>query len=325
MNNNAHNNLSRRSFVLGMAALGAFAGITRHALASPEKSPLGRSFTPPAGACDCHHHIYDARFPTVPGATLTPPPATVSDYRLLQHRLGTTRNVIVTPSAYGTDNRCLLDALQQMGSQSRGIAVINSQVTDKELETLHRHGVRGIRVLFGRTNPVTPEEIEPLAARIKPLGWQMQFYMPAAQLASLADRLVKLPTPIVIDHMGHIPQPAGENSQAYKAMRRILDSGNGWVKLSGAYMDTKIGPPHYPDTSAIARSFIAAAPERVVWGSNWPHPAAQAGETPLPDDMNLFNLLAEWAPNDSLRAKILVDNPEALFGFNADTRAVAAV
>lgn len=311
---------SRRSLLLGTAALGVLSIIDRRAFAASPASLTQRQFSPPAGACDCHHHIYDPRFPTIAGAKLTPPPATVKDYQRLQHRLGTTRNVIVTPSAYGTDNRCLLDALSQMGNNARGIAVINSQTRDRELEQLHAAGVRGIRVLFGRTNPVQPDEIEPLAQRIKEFGWQMQFYMPAAQFASLADRMIKLPVPVVIDHMGHVPEPAGQNSEAYKAVRRILDSGNGWVKLSGAYMDTKMGPPHYPDTSAIVRSYISAAPERVVWGSNWPHPAAQAGETPLPDDMNLFNLIEEWAPTAKVKQQLLVENPETLFGFKREDR-----
>jgi D-galactarolactone isomerase len=318
MNNNGY---SRRSVVLGMTALGMMSAINGAVWAKPiPENDAKRRFTVPSGACDCHHHIYDSRFPTLPGAKLTPPPATVTDYRALQRRLGTTRNVIVTPSAYGIDNRCLLDALAQMGAAARGIAVINSRVTDDELEKLNHAGVRGIRVLFGRTNPVQPSEIETLAQRIKGLGWQMQFYMPGAQLADLSTTLRKLPTPVVLDHMGHIPQPQGENSAAYKAVRRLLDSGNGWVKLSGAYMDTRLGPPDYPDTSAIARSYITAAPERVVWGSNWPHPAAQAGETPMPDDMNLFNLLAEWAPSSTVREQILVRNPEVLFGFDAKDR-----
>lgn len=309
----------RRTLVMGMAALGVMASIDKRVLAAADPSAI-RRFDVPPGACDCHHHIYDPRFPTLPGAKLTPPPATVSDYRQLQRKLGTTRDVIVTPSAYGTDNRCLLDALQQIGDSARGIAVIDTTISDSELEKLHHAGVRGIRVLFGRTNPVQPSDIEPLAQRIKTLGWQMQFYMPAPQLAALSDVLVKLPTTVVIDHMGHIPQPQGQNSAAYKTVRRLLDSGNGWVKVSGAYMDTQLGPPDYADTSAIAKSYIAAAPERVVWGSNWPHPAAQAGETPLPDDMILFNLLKDWAPSPALREQILVKNPEVLFGFDKQRR-----
>ncbi len=319
MNNSRPRSYRRRMLIVGMAAFGVMASLDKRVLATPV-SIVKRSFTPPVGACDCHHHIYDPRFPTVPGAKLTPPPATVADYRRLQHRFGTTRDVIVTPSAYGIDNRCLLDALQQMGSSARGIAVINSTITDIELEKLHQAGVRGIRVLFGRTNPIQPSEIKPLAQRIKMLGWQMQFYMPASQLAEMSDMLIKLPTTVVIDHMGHIPQPQGQNSAAYKTVRRLLDSGKGWVKVSGAYIDTRLGPPAYADTSAIAKSYIAAAPERVVWGSNWPHPAAQAGETPMPDDIILFNLLKDWAPTPQLREQILVRNPEVLFGFDARSR-----
>ncbi|MBK4998231.1 amidohydrolase family protein [Pseudomonas sp. S31] len=296
--------------------LGAFAALAAsRVLALPGSTGPRPAFEVPVGACDCHHHIYDPRFPTVPGAKLTPPPATVADYRRLQQRLGTTRNVVVTPSAYGTDNRCLIDALEQFGGSARGIAVVDLQVTEVELQALHAHGVRGIRVLFGRTNPVRVEDIQPLAERIRPLGWHMQFFMPASQLVELEPVLAKLPVDVVLDHMGHVPQPEGQAAPVYHTVRRLLDSGRGWVKLSGAYMDTRSGAPDFADTSAIARSYIAAAPQRVLWGSNWPHPAAQAGETPVPDDMQLFDLLAHWAPDAALRRRILVDNPQQLFGF----------
>lgn len=307
---------SRRAVVAGLGATGLLmTGVGRAMAAAGGGLPGQPAFVAPPGACDCHHHIYDNRFPYVPGATLTPPQATVADYQALQRRLGITRNVIVTPSAYGTDNACLLDALEQMGPSARGIAVIDPSISDAQLGDLHARGVRGIRVLFGRTNPVRDEDIEVLAGRIHPLGWHMQFYMAAQRLEALAERLLRLPTPVVFDHMGHVPQPAGVDSAAYTVVRRMLDTGRGWVKLSGAYMDTRVGPPTYADTSAVARSYIAAAPERVVWGSNWPHPAAQAGESPIPDDMNLFNLLAQWAPEEKLRNAILVRNPETLFGF----------
>ncbi|WP_249675395.1 amidohydrolase family protein [Pseudomonas abieticivorans] len=307
---------SRRAVLGGLATTGMMMfGVGRVLAAAEPALPTKPLFAAPPGACDCHHHIYDNRFPFVPGARLTPAHATVADYRVLQRRLGTTRNVIVTPSAYGTDNACLLDALAQMGHSARGIAVIDPSISDAALADMHARGVRGIRVLFGRTNPVRPQDIELLAQRIHPLGWHMQFYMPAAQLVELSDRLLTLPTPVVFDHMGHVPQPAGVTSDAYKVVRRALDSGRGWVKLSGAYMDTRVGPPGYGDTSQVARSYLAAAPERVVWGSNWPHPAAQAGETPVPDDLSLFNLLGQWAPSEQQRSAILVDNPAVLFGF----------
>lgn len=305
--------LRRRTVLGAMATLAA--GRALGALA--DGPGAGPAFKVPAAACDCHHHIYDPRFPFVAGAKLTPPAATVADYRRLQQRLGTTRNVVVTPSAYGTDNRCLLDALGQFGASARGIAVVDLSVTDAQLEQLNAQGVRGIRVLFGRTNPVTPEAIAPLAERIRGLGWHMQFYMPAAQLVALEPVLLKLPVDVVIDHMGHVPQPEGQSAPVYHTVRRLLDAGHGWVKVSGAYMDTRLGAPGFADTSAVARGYIAAAPERILWGSNWPHPAAQAGETPVPNDLQLFDLLASWAPEAASRERILVDNPARLFGFGA--------
>ena len=272
----------------------------------------------PANACDSHHHIYDpARFalPQPQPARPVPPSSTVADYRLLQKCICTTRNVVVQPRHYGTDNAVTLDALKQLGENARGVAVVHPTISDAELKRFNDAGIRGIRFSLGdpKTRAVQPEMIEPLAKRVASLGWHIQFNIEADQIVELADILRRLPVPIVIDHLGHPHLPAGVNDDSHRIVRGLLDQGRAWVKLAGAYFNTEVGPPTYADATEIAQAFVKAAPERVVWGSDWPHPSASAASKP--DDSLLFDLLSEWAPDEAVRNRILVQNPEALYGF----------
>lgn len=265
----------------------------------------------PAHAADCHIHIYDPRFPSSSPAL---PNATVQDYRLLQKRLGVTRVVIVTPRNYVTDNSVTLDAIRQLGiANARGVAVIRPTVTDAELKNLDAGGIRGIRftVANPQTAVVSIDMIEPLAQRIAAFGWHVQLNMPADKLVENADLLRRLPTQIVFDHMGQFPSPAGLAHPAYLVIRSLVDQGRAWVKISGAYLNSRIGPPTYADATAIAQAYVKAAPERLVWGTDWPHPSAPV----KPDEAVLFDLLAAWAPEEAARNRILVANPETLYGF----------
>jgi predicted TIM-barrel fold metal-dependent hydrolase len=259
-------------------------------------------------------HIFDRRFAPSPHWRRTPPQAPVAAYRRLQERLGTERAVVVNPSTYGTDNACTLDALAVLGPTARGIAVVDVDVADAELKKMSALGVVGIRVNF-----VTPqswgtttfEMLETLSRRVTTVGWHVQVFMQGAQIVAGRDVLARLPTTVVIDHLGRVPQPAGTNDPAFDAIRRLLDSGRAWIKLSGAYMDSVTGAPAYSDVTAVARGFVTAAPERVVWGSDWPHTTATG---PI-DDARLLDLLAVWSPDASVRKQILVDNPSKLYGF----------
>jgi predicted TIM-barrel fold metal-dependent hydrolase len=259
-------------------------------------------------------HIYDARFPVDPGATLRPADALVDDYRLLQKRIGTTRNVIVTPSTYGTDNRVTLDAMAKIGATVRGVVVVNASVADAELKRLADLGVRGIRFNLVQAGATTVEMLEPLSTRVNALGWHVQIHMLADQIVKIEDVLYKLASPIVFDHMGRMPQPAGTDHPAFGVIRKLIDKGRTWVKLSGAYQDTKVGPPSYADTSKVAQAYVKAAPERMVWASDWPHPTQKENEKA--NDAVLFDLLTEWAPNEVTRQRILVENPATLYGFS---------
>jgi len=268
----------------------------------------------PANACDCHMHIYDSRFPVAANATLRPPDALVEDYRMLQQRTGTTRNVVVTPSTYGTDNSCTLDAMAQLGATSRGVAVVDTSVSDDELKRLAELGIRGIRFNLVQSGATTIDMLEPLAKRVHELGWHVQIHMLGDRIVEIADLLQRLPAPIVFDHMGRIPQPAGPDHPAFRVIADLAEQGRAWVKLSGAYMDTKIGPPSYADATKLAQAFAKAVPDRMVWGSDWPHPTEQ-DLAKKPDDAILFDLVAAWAPDAATRQGILVDNPAALYGF----------
>jgi predicted TIM-barrel fold metal-dependent hydrolase len=266
----------------------------------------------PANACDCHMHIYDANYPIAPSATLKPPDALVADYKLLQERLGTSRNVVVTPSTYGTDNRVTLDAMAQIGATARGVAVVDTSVSDAELKRLNDLGVRGIRFNLVQAGATTAEMIEPLSKRINDLGWHIQIHMKGEQIAGIEDLLLRVPSPIVFDHLGRLAQPDALDSPGFKTISKLIDKGKTWVKLSGAYQDSKVGAPSYSDTIPVARAYIKAAPQRVVWASDWPHPT----EKEKPDDAILFDLLAEWAPDPASRMLILVQNPATLYGFS---------
>lgn len=249
----------------------------------------------PANAADCHMHIYDPRFPEPnPRPGRNPQNATVADYRLLQKRLGTTRVVVVQPRNYATDNRVTLDALQQLGANGRGVAVVHPTITDADLESLHTAGIRGIRFslgnLGGAAAVVTWDMVEPLSQRVAGLGWHVQLNVDGEAIVAHADRLRRLPSHTVFDHLGRPPVAAGTAHPSHAILRELLDKGRTWVKLSGAYSNSTVGPPDYPEATALARAFVTAAPERLVWGSDWPHPTEQ--DRTLPDDALLLDLLA---------------------------------
>jgi len=314
--------MNRRSLLGGLAVSIAacvtdrvFAGAVRQAVPhSLGDSPPAMSV--PADACDSHHHIYDGRFPVSPHWTQGfPANAAVADYRLLQRRLGTSRSVVVQPSTYGVDNRCLIEALRQLGGQARGVAVVDTDVTDSALAELGDAGVRAIRVNFispqtwGKT---TADMLTNLGRRVDKAGWHVQVLMTGEQIAEHEAAIRSLPNRVVIDHLGRIPQPEGVNHAGYAAVRRLLDTGRVWVKLTEPYEDSKAGPPDYADSGAVARAYARAAPERMLWGTDWPHPTQRSAK---PDDATLLDLLSSWAPNPADQRRILVSNPAELFGF----------
>nr|WP_241811792.1 amidohydrolase family protein [Herbaspirillum sp. C7C2] len=265
----------------------------------------------PADACDCHMHVYDPRFPWAPGARLLHPAATVAMYRQLQQRLGTTRNVVVTPSAYGVDNRCTLDALAQLGPRARGVAVVNDQVSDDQLQALHQAGVRGLRFNLALGSVTTVEMMEPLARRVAPLGWHLQVNMPNEVLLANRAVLARLPVPLVFDHFARIPLQADATHPVFDFVTGLMREQRASVKLSGAYLYSKRGAPDYDDVAPLARTLVQLAPSQVVWGSDWPHPT----EEHKPDDARLLDVMTTWLGSDALMRTVLVDNPTRLYHF----------
>src|SRR5262252_6412973 len=314
--------ISRRTFIkqASLAAASAVAGPALAQAVSNSRGTEAPKLKAPANACDCHMHIYDAaRFPMPPSKRVPPSNAAVPQYRTLQKRIGTTRVVVVQPRNYAIDNRVTLDAIAQLGN-ARGIAVLHPTVTDAELKAMAAGGIRGIRFTLGdpATAVVKVDMIEPLAKRIVDRGWHIQFNVEGEQIVELADIFRRLPTQMVFDHLANPPVAEGVNHPSHAIVRGLIDQGRAWVKLSGAYSNSKVGAPSYPEATKVAQAFVRAAPERLVWGSDWPHPTMANDNKP--DDALLFDLLAQWAPDEATRNRILVRNPEILYGFATPRR-----
>lgn len=269
----------------------------------------------PPSACDCHIHVYDDRVMPVAGAKLRPPQATVNDYRRIQARMGTERAVLVTPSTYGCNNAPMLNALAVLGSHGRGVAVINGEESDGQLLQLHEQGVRGVRINLSLGMGPDARSIEPMAQRIAGLGWHLQLLMPIAQLLAMAPLLLRLPVDLVFDHFARLTPKQGCQHSAHALMLELLAGGRAWLKLSGGYLVSETHSVDDPALDALAQSFIQAAPERIVWGSDWPHATASAGQHAYPDDARQIERLAQWAGDAATLRRILVTNPEHLYGF----------
>lgn len=267
----------------------------------------------PPGACDTHMHIYEDRFPKAPTALIKPPPATVADYRKLQQRLGLTRTVIVQPSTYGADNRCTLEAMAAFGDNARGVAVVDTSVTNDELARLTKAGIRGIRFLMLPGGALPWDILETIAARVHEFGWHVQLQLDGRGLPEREAQLRGLPGTLVVDHVGKFLEPVSVDHAAFRVLARLVEAGRTWVKLSAAYEVSKKGPPTYDDVGALAKALVRLAPERMVWASNWPHPSVPKEERP--DDAVLLDTLLDWAPDEAIRRRILVDNPATLYGF----------
>ncbi|MGM3389194.1 amidohydrolase family protein [Stutzerimonas stutzeri] len=314
-------NMTRRGFIgLSVAVgAGAIAGVPALAHAQPEKTyPFSAGsgkprLKVPALACDCHHHIYDRAYPYVDDRNL--PDASVADYLQLRSRLGLSRSVVIQPSSYGVDNRCLLAALAELGESSRGIAVVNNEVTDAELNALQAAGVRGIRFNFGAGSATSPDMIAPLSERIAPLGWHIEVHAGADALLALEPTFKDLPVQIVFDHFGRLPYPEPMLHAAYRMITDLLDRERAWVKVSGAYQESQRASSGYDDVRPLAQAFIKQAPERIVWGTDWPHPSLQTKQKPMPDDAALLDLLGDWVGDEVRLQQVLVENPARLYGF----------
>lgn len=279
----------------------------------PDPHPRGPSrFTVPRGAVDAHAHVIGLppEHPFVPARSYTPPAATPEAYLAMLDATGMTYGVLVQVSVHGTDNRLMVETLRANRARLRGIAVIPPGLPERDLAALQEAGVVGLRlnVLYG--GGIGFEALETYGALAREMGWHLQFLVDARHLPPLAPRFARLPVPFVVDHMGHMPTRAGVGDAGFRTLVALVRDG-AWVKLSGAYRLTGEDLP-YRDTIPFARALHDAAPERCVWGSDWPHVAQWQ---PMPNPGDLLDLLTDWVPDEAARRRVLVDNPARLYGF----------
>jgi predicted TIM-barrel fold metal-dependent hydrolase len=270
---------------------------------------------PPPKACDSQFHVFGSRekYPVRPGTVYEAPEATFAEARKMHRILGITRGVIVQSTAYGIDHRAVLDALAEGGKSYRGVGVINDTVSDAELRRLHEAGIRGARFNFYKAVNFAPsiESFSHSIPRIRELGWFAKLHLGAGDLIEYDSLFKKLKLNVVIDHLGRPDMALGLKDPNVMKVVDLLKTGNWWVMLSNGHKQSKTGYP-WNDAIPIARAYIEAAPDRVIWSSDWPHPLSTEK---VPNDADLLELLYRYAPDEGERKKILVDNPATLFGF----------
>ena len=273
------------------------------------------AFTPPPNACDAHCHVFGPaeRFPFAPDRAYTPPDSGIDSFESLQERLGLSRAVFVQASCHGTDNAAMVDALKRGNGRYAGVAMIDDSFSDDDIAALHEAGVRGTRFNFVAHLGGAPdlETFWRLVGRVQPFGWHIVLHFDGKDLPAYAGLLDAMPCPYIIDHMARVPVADGVDQEPFRALLDLLTDERCWVKISGAERLTADGPPPYDDVVPFARALITAAPDRVLWGTDWPHPNVRH----MPDDGDLVDLLAAFAPDATTRNRILVDNPETLYDF----------
>lgn len=265
----------------------------------------------PRGACDTHMHIYDAAVPTALGGPPLPGDFTVAMYRDLQTQLGLERVIVVQPNAYQADNRVTTGAIAALGSGAKGVAVVRQDVADADIVRLTQAGICAQRFFGLPGGAVGFDHMDEIMARVHPFGWHANIQLNGRALVQHEARFKRLPGNFVIDHVGKFIDPVAPEDESFRSLLRLLDTGRCWVKLSAPYESSKSGAPRYDDVAVLAKALVKYAPERMLWASNWPHPY----RNPPPSSADMLDLLLEWAPDDALRRKILVDNPARLYGF----------
>ena len=319
---------TRRGILLASIAAGVtVSGRDAHGKAAQPATPV--NFDLPAGACDCHTHIHadPEKFPFFEGRVYTPELASPQEMSELHGALGIERVVIVTPSVYGPDNSATLFGMRARGPTARGVAVIDDKTPESDLDAMKKDGFRGIRLNLatgGINDPkVAQQRFQTAVDRVKARGWHVQLYTTLPLIAAIKELVLAAPVPAVFDHFGGADAALGVEQPGFSDLVDLVKSGKAYVKISGAYRASKQAPD-YPDVVPMAKMLIAANPDRIVWGTDWPHPNSVTAPgqkttdvTPLfqIDDGRLLNQLAVWAPDATTRKKILVDNPAQLYGF----------
>lgn len=320
---------TRREIVKGAVIAGA-AGLAWRpdvSIASASQPSTPVNFEVPEGACDCHVHTFDPQhFPYSPTRPYTPEPVSVGELQSLHKALHMSRVIVVQTTVYATDNTGALDAMKKLGSRARGVAVIDEKTPDSALDEMDRAGVRGIRLNLetaGETDPAAGRKrFQAAVERIKNRKWHIQIYARLSVIDGIKDQVAAAPMPVVFDHFAGTQAAPGVDQPGFSSLLGLLKSGKAYVKISAPYRSSTLAPD-YPDVAAIAKAMIAANPQRILWGSDWPHPGipvpgrSNSEITPFfkIDDGQILNLLPKWVPDAAVRRTILVENPAKLYGF----------
>jgi predicted TIM-barrel fold metal-dependent hydrolase len=324
---------TRRDVLYHIGAAGVTAAALQSNLAQADMAPnkTAPNFVVPVGSCDCHVHVFDpAKFPYAEKRIYTPPSGMLEELEALHKSLHFDRVVVVQPSVYAADNTATLDAIRHMGpARARGVAVIDRSTSANAIDEMHAAGVRGVRLnlntnVAGKFDAAGAKALLDATARqLEGRGWHVQFYTGLDNIAGLKGHLTQLPFPVVFDHFGRARAETGVGQPHFDALLDLVKSGHVYVKISAAYRCSKKAPD-YADVAPLAQALVSANPDRIVWGSDWPHPDSDAGRgKPLSeiaqpftiDDGLMLNQLAKWVPDEATRKKILVDNPSRLYGF----------
>ena len=282
----------------------------------PDPNPATPNLVAPPGAVDCHAHVFgpQSRYAYSPARGYTPPDAPLETYLSMLATLGVERAVLTQPSVYGTDNSAMLDAMAQFPDRLRGVAAVGAGIGDGELEALHAKGVRGVRVNIADKggNPFdSMDAVRRFCERLRPLGWHLEVLLHVDEFPSLKETFADFPVDIVVGHLGYVKSPNALDDPGFQDFLDLVRGGSWWVKLTGTYRITAADRPPYRDVAPVAQALIAANPQRMIWGSDWPHPFHYRA---MPNDAYLLDQLEDWTDRATIE-KILVDNPAALFGF----------
>lgn len=285
---------------------------------APDRHPHPPSFPVPAGAVDTHVHVFDSRYELSPDRGYNPPDSTLEDLRHLHATLGIDRVVFTQPSIYGVDNSAILDGMSALNAETpdraRAVVALALDVTDERLVELDAMGVRGVRLNTDNAGgmPITMNDVPELAARIAPFGWHVEFLFPGSHIIDLMPVFTALPVPISIGHFAYQPAAAGVEAPGFQAVLELMRAGNTWMKISGANRVSETDLPPYDDVAPMAHALVEAAPDRIMWGTDWPHPNKYEVN---PNDGDLLDAFGEWVRDKTMRQKVLVDTPAAFYRF----------
>ncbi len=284
----------------------------------PDRNPRRPRTKLPKGAIDTHVHVFENRYPMSPARGYNPPPSTLDDLRHLHATLGIDRVVFTQPSIYGIDNAAILDGMKALNretpNRARAVVALDMSPTERELATLDAAGVRGVRLNTDNKGgmPIAFDDIPELSARIRPLGWHLEFLFPGKDILELMPVFASLTVPMCIAHFAYQPATAGVEAPGFLALVELAKRGNTWIKISGANRVSRGDLPPYDDVKPMAQALIRAAPERIMWGTDWPHPNKYVAN---PNDGDLVDAFGDWVTDPATRRRIMVDTPAAFYRF----------